>query len=183
MIVLSVAYAVESSGTEDFELANDRFSAKGLGRCLTWFQPRRSGADRNPRPYVVNLELYPNGGNAAEPDRFERFDEATRIQNKGSATTQVDASDPWRQRRIATTTAVTDWLEIPRCQSARRFITGAQWRFVVRPLHLGPLQVGSAVAAVQRDQTEFQQTTGNALSATGFTPCPPGPASRRCGEG
>jgi hypothetical protein len=42
---------------------------------------------------LFNLELYPNGGNAALPDGFEMFDEAARIRNKGSAMMQVDASD------------------------------------------------------------------------------------------
>jgi outer membrane receptor protein involved in Fe transport len=42
---------------------------------------------------VLNLELYPVGGNTPVPDGWQMFDEAARVRNKGSALLQVDASD------------------------------------------------------------------------------------------
>jgi hypothetical protein len=48
---------------------------------------------RNPQDYVLNLELYPQGGNPLMPDGWQMFDEARRTRNKASAIMQVDASD------------------------------------------------------------------------------------------
>jgi hypothetical protein len=60
-----------------------------------WFSFRGSyqHSDRNPQSYLLNLELYPKGGNPALPDGWQMYDEAARIRNKGSALMQIDASD------------------------------------------------------------------------------------------
>jgi len=60
-----------------------------------WFSFRTSyqRSERNPQSYVLNLELYPVGGNTPVPDGWQMFDEAARVRNKGSALLQVDASD------------------------------------------------------------------------------------------
>jgi MtrB/PioB family decaheme-associated outer membrane protein len=60
-----------------------------------WFSFRSSyqHSERNPQAYVLNLELYPLGGNTAVPDGFQMFDEAARVRNQGNALLQVDASD------------------------------------------------------------------------------------------
>ncbi len=60
-----------------------------------WFSMRTSyqHSARNPQDYVMNLELYPQGGNPPMPDGWQMFDEAGRTRDKGSALLQVDASD------------------------------------------------------------------------------------------
>ena len=60
-----------------------------------WFSFRTSyqRSERNPQSYVLNLELYPLGGNPLVPDGWQMFDEAARVRNKGNALLQVDASD------------------------------------------------------------------------------------------
>src|SRR5450759_3923869 len=57
------------------------------------FQTSYQHSERNPQSYVLNLELYPVGGNTAVPDGWQMFDEAARVRNKGNALLQVDASD------------------------------------------------------------------------------------------
>ena len=60
-----------------------------------WFSLRTSYqySDRNPQSYVLNLELYPKGGNPPIPGGWEMFDEAKRIRHHANALLQVDASD------------------------------------------------------------------------------------------
>jgi MtrB/PioB family decaheme-associated outer membrane protein len=60
-----------------------------------WFSLRTSYQrdERSPESYVTNLEIYPQGGNAAVIPGWQMFDEAARSRNKGSALMQVDASD------------------------------------------------------------------------------------------
>jgi MtrB/PioB family decaheme-associated outer membrane protein len=57
------------------------------------FRSSYQHSERIPQSYVLNLELYPLGGNPLVPDGWQMFDEAARVRNKGSALLQVDASD------------------------------------------------------------------------------------------
>lgn len=60
-----------------------------------WFSLRTSyqRAERAPQSYVTNLEIYPQGGNAAVISGWGMFDQAARSRSKGSALLQVDAGD------------------------------------------------------------------------------------------